>query len=344
MTCPEIYLGTGRAVGPLPGLYTNDAIGVSGAPLPTGTTTIIPVTGSNAGTDDSPATQMELYWSDPTTGFQALLSRRIGSVNLPGIPGSTGSPGGDGTASNNFGWTPDATALGTNGGHVCLLAILFNTVAPGGVCVQQTNNSVSPATDPLSAIHNVQLIAPPPPPPPPPKGAPHPRRWPMWFAFAATNTLRFEDTKLHVRALDPAHDRVKLEALVAQQHLNAALSSRRLKFALPNGVQFVEGRERVIGPVGKLDVQQCAPRISRLGALTPELAQRHVLPGAHFLEAAHGPVDLKLLPGEQRQTLVRVEPCDRENVVYAIEIDHVSADGYPIGGLTLLFVPPHDYF
>jgi hypothetical protein len=305
---------------------------------------LIPVTVQNAGTDDAPATQMELYWSNPTTGFQAVLSQRIGSVGLPGVPGSTGSPGGDGMISNTFAWDPGSDALTTNGGHVCLLAIVFNTVAPGGACVQQTNNSVSPATDPLSAIHNVQLVMGPPPPPPPRPAPPPRRRWPMWFAFAATNTLRLEDTKLHVRVLDPAQHREKLEAIVAQRPIDAALAARRLKFALPNGVEFVEGRERVIGHVGKILVDHCPPRISRLGALTPELAQRYALPGARFIEAARGPVDLKLLPGEQRQTLVRVDPCDSENVVYAVEVEHTSADGHPIGGLVLLFVPPHDYF
>ena len=350
MACPQIYLGAGRFAAPLPANYGNPAIGVSGTPLTENVAILIPVTANNHG-DNSPPTSLELYWSDPTTGFLAVSSRLIGSINFDtGITGASTLPPAEGEASASFGWTPDATVLGTNGGHVCLLARLNNLAPPALPCTQQTYNSASPATDPLSAIHNVNIIAPP---PPSPKPGPPRRRWPMWFAFAATNTLRLEDTKLHVRALDPVKDRAKLEALVTQPAIHQALSKRQLKFGVPNGVQVAEGRERVIAPLslvhahrehGKIALHQCLPRISRLGALAPELAPHFVLPGSRLLEAAHGAIALKLLPGEQRQTLVQVEPCDRENVVYAIEVEHEGADGQPIGGLVLLFVPPHDFF
>ena len=345
MTCPQIYLGTGRTgTPPLPPLYSNDAIGVSGSPLLVGTPQVIGLTVQNHGTQAAPATTLELYWSDPTTGFQAQPARMIGSFGFDSIDPASLSPAMDGLASTNIGWTPDTVALGTNGGHVCLLALVYNTVAPSGAgCMQQLNDSASPATDPLSAIHNVQIVSTSPAPPGPKPPFPR-RRWPMWFAFAATNTLRVEDTKLHVRALDPVHDRQKLESLVAQPSIDAALRAQHLKFALPNGVEFVEGRERVVAPIGKVTEHQCIPRISRLGALTPALAERHALPGARLIEAARGPVDVKLLPGEQRQMLVRVDPSDHEHVVYAIEVDHTSAEGHPIGGLTMLFIPPHDYF
>lgn len=350
MACPQIYLGTGRAAGPLPALYGNDSIVVSGSPLIEGAAITIPMTAYNHG-DTSPITSLELYWSDPTTGFMAVPSHLVGSVNFTsGITGASTLPPTDGMAMTTFGWTPDATVLGTNGGHVCLLARLNNLTAPAdGTCSQQTYNSASPATDPLSAIHNVQIIAPPAPKPP----SPGPRRhWPMWFAFAATNTLRdHEDTKLLVRALDPGRDREKLEGLVANAAVDRALACRRLKFAVPNGVQVAEGRERLLTPLPPPHLpphhggtHTCTPRISRLGAVTAELAPHLILPGSKLREAARGPLDLKLLPGEQRQTLVQVEPGDHENAVYAIEVAHEGANGHAIGGLVLLFVPPHNYF
>ena len=351
MACPQIYLGTGRWATPLAPDYANDAIGVSGAPLIVNQAISIPVQVNNHG-DDSPPTSLELYWSDPTTGFPAINTRLIGSYNFTDIPGASLAPPAEGAAAPVFfSWSPDGTVLGTDSGHVCLLARLANLTAPASPCMLQMYDSSNPATDPLSAIHNVQIIAAPPPPPPP--APPHRHRFPMWFAFAATNTLRLEDTKLHVRALDPQRDRTKLAALVAQPHIDRALSCRKLKFALPNGVQVGEGRERVLLPLGKIqaprehgkiETHQCIPRISRLGAITPELAPHLLLPGAALLEAAHGPIGLKLLPGEQRQTFIRVEPCDREDVVYAIEVAHEGADGRAIGGLVLLFIPPHNYF
>ncbi len=350
MVCPQIYLGTGRSASPLPADYGNDSIGVSGAPLTEGEAILIPVTAYNHG-DVSPPTSVELYWSDPTTGFLAVSTRLIGKTNLPdGVPSASTVPPTEGSIATNFPWAPDSNALGTNGGHVCLLARLNNLAAPSdGTCSQQTYNSASPATDPLSAIHNVQIIAPPSPKPAPPG----PRRhWPIWFAFAATNTLRdHEDTKLIVRVLDPARDREKLQGLVASPAIDRALACRNLKFAVPNGVQIAEGRERIITPLPPAQfpvhhggTHTCTPRISRLGALTAQLAPHLIAPGTKLIEAGHGAIDFKLLPGEQRQTLIQVEPGDHENAVYAVEVAHEGANGHAIGGLVLLFVPPHNYF
>ncbi len=386
MTCPQIYLGRSRMAAPLPADYANDAIGISGAPIPASSTTVIPVTVKNHGTDNSPATTVELYWSDPTTGFHAVYARRIGSpVGITaGIPGAISSPVLEGERSAYFGWAPDPSIVGVNGGYVCLMAIAYNTTPPRTPCVQQTNNSASPATDPLSALYNVQVIAAQADPcrDPDDPGDPRdpygddadprgreatgdgdsgerrdrvdPGRRPMWFAFAATNILRDqEDTKLHVRALDPVTDRAKLQRLVALPALHRELSCRRLKFALPTRVQVAAGRERLLVPLGSdhgprepgpVDPHACVPRMSRLGAMTNSVALRHLLPGAKLLDATHGPIDLKLLPGEQQQTFVRVEPSGREHELYAIEVRHEGADGRPIGGLELLFISPHDYF
>ncbi len=117
---------------------------------------------------------------------------------------------------------------------------------------------------------------------------------------------------------------------------------------MPNGVHVAEGRERLILPQSLLyrkpDSHICVPQMTHFGEVSPDLAKQLALPGSKLLEAAKGPIDLKLLLAEQRQTLVQLEPGDHDNAVYAVEVSHHGADGRSIGGLILLFVPPHNYF
>ncbi|HEX3696152.1 MAG TPA: hypothetical protein VH374_12280 [Polyangia bacterium] len=350
MTCPDIYLGPSRLQAPPTPFWTNPAIAPPSDSLTQGSAVTIQVTARNHGTDDAPSTQAELYWSDPTTGFMAVAANLIGSYNFPSILGATTIPAMDGEVAVNFPWTPPAAAVTTNGGHVCLLARLHNLTPPSGATCAEQIYSADPPTDPLSAIHNIHVYAPPGPPPPPPAGGGGGggnRR--MFFAFAATNTLRDrEDTKLLVRVLDPAKDRAHLEALIASGALGRTSSRCCVKFGLPKAVLVAEGRERVVvAPehlaAARSDAHVCVPRLGRLGPLNAERAKVLVAPGTSFMEP-RGAHDLKLIPGELRQIIIQVEPCDRDNVIYAVEVDHRSSDGHPIGGLVVVFVPPQNFF
>jgi hypothetical protein len=337
MSCPQIYLGANRFAGPLPDDYANDSIVPPTYYVQSGHPIIVQVTVFNHGTDAAPATNLELYWTTPGTFVAPVNLINTYPFALGDIPGAV-SLGADGQSIPiPFAWTPTIV------GHFCLFARLSNTVAPAGACATQSYGVFAPPDDPLQGIHNVEVIT----------GVGHniviPHRHPMWFAFAAGNSFHgIEDTKLTVRALDPNKDREKLQRLVSQKGIDRALSHRNLKFALPNGVQVAEGRERLILPQSllyrKADSHICVPQMTHFGEVSSELAKQLVVPGSKLLEAAHGPIQMALLPGEQRQTLVRLEPGDHENAVYAVEVSHHGADGTPIGGLILLFVPPHNYF
>ena len=346
MSCPQIYLGTTRSAGPLPDEYANNSVVPPTYYVQSGVQISVQVTVYNHGTDPAPATQLELFWTTPGT-FVAPVNLIVFPMQPPPTYSFADSEitgavnfGSEGVGVVNVPWKPSTI------GHFCLFARLKNTANPSGPCSLQSygDGGAAPPNDPLSGIHNVQVItglghnAPP----------PH-RRWPMWFAFAAGNSFHgIEDTKLTVRVLDPVKDREKLQHLVAQKGIDRALSHRNLKFAVPNGVHVAEGRERIILPQSLLyrkpEAHVCVPQMTHFGEVSPELAKSLTLPGSRLIEAAKGPIDIKLLPGEQRQTLVQVEPGDHDNAVYAVEVSHHGADGRSIGGLVLLFVPPHSYF
>jgi hypothetical protein len=156
--CPNIYLGLGRYKTPQPKDFANTSISTL-LTMKVGITEVVEVAIYNHGHNASPAVTLEILWGDPTDGCSKNLHSLGDGVGFAAVPAASLSPALDGTVSTNYGFTPDATALATNGGHICLLARIYETVAPSGAgCVQQSNNSVSPATDPLSAVLDVQII------------------------------------------------------------------------------------------------------------------------------------------------------------------------------------------
>ena len=350
MTCPNLYINpTVWPSDPHPAEYWNGAIDLHGSSNFTqGASRPITVTVRNHGTQTSPLSLMELFWSDPSTGFVAMNSRKIPSDQNGIILGSDGID--DGVLPFDYNWTPDLSIVFPNGGHVCLLARVSNIGAPALPCMMQTYDAASPATDWRSAIHNVQVIAPPPPPPPPGGGGGGGGGrgcLPLNFAFAATNTLRgLEDTKLEVRALDPVKDRDRLLSIANNKVVHQALCCGQRKFRQPDAVLVAEGRERVILPprvlAGQFEHPQCIPRIGRLGPLSVKRIDRLVMPGTRLMEHK-GPIDLKLHTGEMRQTLVQLRhTCQDERAAFAVDVNHKGADGQVIGGLVLVFVPPVD--
>jgi hypothetical protein len=344
MSCPNIYLGTGRfGAGPLAAEYGNDSIILASYNVLVSTAVAGQLRINNHGTDDSPSTHIELYWSDPATNFPALASRLIMDTNdvIPGT--AVGSPNDDSLTLN---WAYTFPTVG----HFCLLArVEMNSTPPGGppACVRQGYNSSSPPTDPQSAIHNINVVAPPPPPPSPGGGAGGGAGGPMGFAFAAVNMQRdVHKTFLEVHALDPAKDREKLQHLVSIPGIHRALARRQIKFALPNGLHLGEGRERLLyrpEHFAKDAAAHCIPRMRSRGQVDAATIKRMLLPGTKLMEAK-GKHELDLLRGEARQTFIQVDPCGKEHVAYVVEVAHKAEDGRSIGGLTCIFVPPHKFF
>ena len=356
MSCPDIYLGPSYGEAPPDPYWTNAAISPTTTSLTQGVPVSIQVTVRNHGTDQAPPTLLELFWSDPTTGFAADYGRLIGAHTFQEateghpvadpIPGATLIPPVDGEQSAPFAWTPGVDALGTNGGHVCLLGRVEMVQAPGGGCTQQTY-SLPPPTDPRSAIRNVHVYAPPPP-PPEPEPSPGNAGFAMNFAFAATNILwKLADTKLTVRALDPhsEKDQRQLQGLVADRAVHDLLAKRRLRFAVPETLAVGMGRERARIPlsalVGKYRRKVEVPRLQLTGPVEPKVVEYVLDRGVKLTETRGRPTDLYLVPGEMQQTLLQVRPGKDEHAVYAVAVEHSGADGTPIGGLTVLFVPPY---
>lgn len=342
MTCPNIYLGTGRFGNrPLPAEYGNDAIILSSYTLTQNQTVFGQVRVNNHGTDNSPDTTVELFWADPATNFAAVTSQRIFETIAVHVPGATGA-GVQGEWIQN--WSYQFPTVG----HWCLLARVENSVNPSGAgCVAQGYDVLSPPTDPQSAIHNINVIAPPPPPPAPGGGGGGGGAGGrMGFAFAAVNMQRdVEKTFIQIDVLDPAKDKAKLQHLVSIPGIHRALAQRHVKFAEPNGVQLGEGRERLLyrpehfakhNPV-------CAPRMRVSGEVDAATIKRMLVPGSKLADIK-GKHELELMFGEARQTFIQVEPCGKEHVAYAVEVTHKAENGRVIGGLVCIFVPPHKFF
>ncbi|HEY0469274.1 MAG TPA: hypothetical protein VGC79_34010 [Polyangiaceae bacterium] len=333
MSCPNIYFGTGRfGAGPLPAEYGNDAIVLSSYDVIVGATVFGEVHLKNHGTDDSPVSHLELYWSDPGTNFPALPSRLIFETDQL-VPGTAiGDPTDEEYVMS---WSYAFPTVG----HYCLLArVDMNSVPPGG-CTKQGYSTASPPTDPQSAIHNINVVT------------AAPKKFGadkfMGFGFMAVNMQKdTQKTFLEVHALNPGKDREKLLNLVSIPAIDRLLSPLGVKFAVPAGLHLGDGRERILyrrEHFAKGTQINCVPRIGTLGEVDSETIKRLLLPGTKLLEAK-GKHELDLLYGEARQTFIQIEASGRENVAYAVEVTHKAEDGRVIGGLTTIFVPPHDYF
>jgi hypothetical protein len=333
MSCPNIYFGTGRfGASPLPAEYGNDAIVLTSYDVNVGATVFGEVHVKNHGTDDSPVSHLELYWSDPATNFPALPSRRIFETDQL-VPGTAiGDPTDEEFVMS---WSYAFPTVG----HYCLLARIDMNSVPAGGCTKQGYSTASPPTDPQSAIHNINVV----------KGSP--KKFDadkfMGFGFMAANMQKdTQKTFLEVHALDPRKDREKLLKLVSIPGIDRFLSQLGVKFALPAGLHLGDGRERILYRREHFSTSTqaaCVPRMRTLGDVDSDTIKRLLQPGTKLVEAK-GKHELDLLHGEARQTFIQVETSDRDRVAYAVEVTHTAEDGRVIGGLTTIFVPPHDYF
>ena len=346
MSCPDIYINPTYWTTPHAAEYHNTAIdvGSSGTNFERGVNRTIRVTVRNHGTDDSPNSRLELFWADPSTSF--TMATQIDVTKFGIVPGGDGLTV-DGDWPENFSWTPNATAVGTNGGHVCLLAQVGNEASPADMaCSPQSHLAFSSAAiDARSAIRNIHVSN-------PPKKAwhlPGGHKHGMNFAFAAADAgaRQGEETRLIIRAVDPRKDRDRLEILAADPAVHQALSARPGKFALPDGVLVAEGTERVVLPRPMVVVRnprdlRSMPRIGHLGPLSNQAAARLLPQGTKVMDAKK-PLALTMVPGEMRQIIVHVVPGKGAGF-YAVAVDHVGKKDRVIGGLMMIFIPPPELF
>lgn len=352
MDCPDLYIGPDRNNAPPTPFWQNSAIQPPSTQLIVGVPVTIPVTVRNSGSLDSPVTTLQLYYADPQTGFTPV-GQIENDVNIV-VPGVTTFPAADGEFKHTFIWNPPAKATDTNGGHVCLLArVRMQTEPPSSddnPCPQEIHGS-DPTTDKLQGVRNVFVHAPPPPPPPSTQGAGSEEGGFMQFGFGAMNTLPdLTETRLQVKVLDPARDRDALRALVADPQVDLALRPRGVRFAMPDAVRVGLGRERVMNRHYRRILQGAPPelgaasRLSKTGPVGAAELARWLAPGTRLADAK-GPIPLDLMPGEVAQGFVQVLPVrGHDRAAYAVQIAHAGADGRVIGGITVVFVPPHDYF
>ncbi len=105
MSCPQIYLGTGRSTRPLADDTANDSVVPTMDSVQSGYTISVQVTVRNHGTDSAPNTDLELYWTEP--GAFVAPVNLIGTYHFADaeIYGAV-SLGADGAVPHSFAWTP----------------------------------------------------------------------------------------------------------------------------------------------------------------------------------------------------------------------------------------------
>lgn len=294
--------------------------------------------------------EVDLYWTDPTTGFLLNAANLIGSL-IGSIGLATAVPPAD--ASSNFGytWTPDVAASGTNGGHVCLVAVTgCNSSDCTAANEQIPCRPPNPATlsSPLVALHNVQVNPPAPGAPQPPGGGgnPPPAMSPGSgpFFFGATNAGHVSGmTRITARAYDPAdrHDRASLVQLASLPSVVSAFGPRP-KFGVPAQVLLALGPESVL-------VRGDGKGNARLGFTGPVAHDfaHDLVKGKWIRGATHKGTtqEIELHSRQVQQVGVSVVPKHDDGSLYGVHIAHdlIVKGKKPVqlGGLTVVFAAPH---
>ena len=352
-TCPCLYIGpdstatAGDHVNPPAVNWLNPDISITPQDpnqeygLQVGTTYNIVVTVRNHGALASPAsTTVQLYWSDPSAGFVIPNPPLDAAQKIGEQQGSVPASGStDGFQTFPFQWTPDGTALGTNSGHVCLLARVAyqGAAAPCGT-PNERYDSTAPYADRMSAIHNVQLT---------PMMMMR-RRHIMEFAFALPNPERIElQTRLVVTPLHPERDHHRLVNLLGIYRVQDYLKGGGA-FREPAEVGVALGKERLIARPQALGGHAfhpgCPPRnrLNHTGVLLPELAQAL----RDHAEKFDRERLIDLVPNETRQGILRVVSEGNPGEIHAVDIRHETIGEQPrlIGGLTVLYRTVDNHF
>jgi hypothetical protein len=297
--------------------------------------------------------EVDLYWTDPTTGFVLQAANLIGAT-AGSIGTATAIPPADASSNFAFTWTPGSDAAGTNGGHVCLAAIAgCNSADCGEVVPYRTPPNQTPDLSNVQvAIHNVQVNMPAPGAPPPPSGGGHghgppppamsPGSGP--FFFGATNSGQVAGiTRITARAYDPANasDRYNLVQLASLPSVVAAFGPKA-KFGVPEQVHLGLGPEALL-------LRQDGKGGGRLGFTGPvsqEFAKDLVRGRWNKGAGRKGSTqEIDLLPYQVQQVGVSVVPGHEDATLYAVHIAHeLLVKGKKplyIGGLTVIFVAPN---
>jgi hypothetical protein len=339
----DLYLGdtNARATTPPSPFYTNPSIQSPTYVFTQGTAYPINVVLQNHDTAAGcTGALVNLYWSDPATSFMIVGANQIPATGTPVLPiaAATTIPPADGSTTFPFSWTPDPTAAGTNGGHVCLAAIASCTttdcIAPPPCGPGQAATTGSPQV----AIHNVHVNPPPPPPPSPRPGGP--RRPPPFFFGAANGGKLAGLTRVVARAYNPDNeeDRLKILHLAGLPAVQQAYG-RCMKFGVPAEVLLALGAESVVVPALR---GGSTVRLGFTGPVEAEFAEELVKRSWAKAAGHHASTkEVELVPRQVQQTAVQVVPKEDDGRIYAVEISHelVIKGAAPVvlGGLTVLF-------
>jgi len=281
----------------------------------------------NHGDADAANTTVELYYMIPTTGFPLSSATLIkhwpdSVVTNVIVPARTDLPPEDGS------WTATVTTSFPNLGHFCLRGNMFNDSAslyPSG----------DPPTDPMSAIHNIQIVAP---------AAPAPLPKKLYFAFAATNPLkRAVSTRLVATPLDPEKHGENLQRILQIPAVYRA-AERGTRFKAIEQLNLNLGIERFVPKftgapsrdAGKRMVCQPAT-FGHVGTLRSAVA-KELIASRTEKQDVHS-VDVDLLPFESRQTIIEVLPTAGDGTLHAVEIRHETKEDKPhhLGGLVIIY-------
>jgi len=305
--------------------YANAGINPASYEILQNTPVNIDVKVQNHGGDDAPGTSVELYYMIPTTGFPVSSATLIQAWSVL-VPASTTFPAADGS------WGTSLSYSFPTLGHFCLRGRIFNDnlgLYPSG----------DPPTDPMSAIHNIQIVT-----------TLSPRIQRMYFAFAATNPLKHAvATRLVATPLDPDKHAETLQRLLEIPAVYR-VAERGTKFKLPAELNLGLGVERFIP---KLDGSHLRDNVGcvaahpatfgNVGSLCSPVAQA-LLSSRTEHKDIHT-LDVDLLPLESRQTIVELVAAEGDGILHAVEIHHETKEGKPrnLGGLIILYRLPRTF-
>ncbi|HEY5961804.1 MAG TPA: hypothetical protein VIV60_34835 [Polyangiaceae bacterium] len=339
--------GSGYWMDPHPSDLHNVAIQPPTDTLQQGVRYNINITLRNAGEDSVSDAVVRLYWADPSTSYLLTTCNLIREFTPRTVPAH--SDGNDGTIAIpvvlTAPFSPSSCVLGTSGGAVAFIARVYSVNALA--FPHQTGFD----TDPLTAVHSVQVVNT----VVSPVVAPAARamavapgidsidRSATHFAFAATNP-----TKETLRTEVLAHDLGKPDR---HGDLKSLLSSERVRAIAPgSSIESVEversdihlhlGIESVVArysDTGRPGIDEFVLQGSRMGHVGP--VANDVLPNILFRSREETPSNFELRPFESRQIVLGVVPKGRPGDVNTIEIVHRTVGDHKVlGRMIVVFV------
>jgi hypothetical protein len=305
--------------------YANAGINPASYEILQNTPVNIDVKVQNHGGDDAPGTSVELYYMIPTTGFPVVSATLIQAWSVL-VPAATSFPVADGA------WGTSISYSFPTLGHFCLRGRTFNDglgLYPSG----------DPPTDPMSAIHNIQIVT----------TLSHKSRR-MFFAFAATNPLKQAvATRLVATPIDPEKHTEALKRILEIPAVYR-VAEGGTKFKLPAEVNISLGIERFIPKLGGNVIRAGAEcmraqpaTFGNVGTLRSSVAR--ALLNTRTEQTDKHVIDVDLLPLESRQTIVELVAGEGDGTLHAVEIHHETKEDKPrnLGGLVIIYRLPRTF-